>query len=167
MRADKKKRAYTIYSLVRTLFDEAALAALVLWLLPGVGINFPVWLLIVFMVAWAVYSYFTSRLVGKLIGRAAAVGPEALIGVKCITTTPLFPDGYVRVGTELWRAYSIAGDIDIGAEVVIVAINRLTLLVEPSTDTGFDDGQNIELTTEVGCAQNEGQSSREPQPREN
>ncbi len=135
MQADKKKRAYTIYSLVRTLFDEAALAALVLWLLPGVGINIPVWLLVVFMVAWAVYSYFTSRLVGKLIGRTAAVGPEALIGVKCITTTPLFPDGYVRVGTELWRACSIAGDIDAGVEVVTVGMKGLTLFVTPSIDT--------------------------------
>lgn len=151
MPADKKKRAYTIYSLVRTLFDEAALAALVLWLLPGVGINFPVWLLIVFMVAWAVYSYFTSRLVGKLIGRVAAVGPETLIGVKCITTTPLFPDGYVRVGTELWRAHSIAGDIKTGAEAVIVGINRLTLLVKLSTDTSFDEGQRITLKTDVSC----------------
>ncbi len=142
MPTDKKKRAYTIYSLVRTLFDEAALAALVLWLLPGVGINFPVWLLIVFMVAWAVYSYFTSRLVGKLIGRAAAVGPEALIGIKCITTTPLSPEGYVRVGTELWRACSMAEGIEIGTEVIIVGINRLTLLVKPSTDTSFDEGQH-------------------------
>jgi len=154
-----KKRAYTLYSLVRLLFDEAVLAAVVLWLLPGFGINFPVWLLIVFMVAWAVYSYFTSRLVEKLIGRAAAIGPEALIGVKCITTTPLFPDGYVRVGTELWRAHSIAGDIETGAEVLIVGINRLTLVVKPSTDTSFDEGQHTRLKTDASYAQNEATAS--------
>jgi hypothetical protein len=92
-----EKRAYTLYSLGRTLFEEAALAAVALWLLPGVGINFPAWLLILFMVAWAVYSYFTSRLVGKLVGRAAAVGPEALIGINCTTTTPgLFDYGRHR-----------------------------------------------------------------------
>ena len=155
-----KKRAYALYSLGRTLFEEAALAAVALWLLPGVGINFPLWLLILFMVAWAVYSCFTSRLVGKLIGRAAAVGPEALIGIKCTTTTRLFPDGYVRVGAELWRARSTAEDIEFGTEVVIVAINRLTLLVEPSTDTGFDEGQRIRLNTDVSYAQNEGRSNR-------
>ena len=42
-----KKRAYTLYSLVRLLFDEAILAAIVLWLLPAFGIRIPVWLLIV------------------------------------------------------------------------------------------------------------------------
>ena len=150
-----KKRAYALYSLVRLLFDEAVLVAVVLWLLPGLGINFPVWLLIVFTVAWALYSYFTSRLVEKLIGRAAAVGPEALIGVKCITTMPLSPGGYVRVGTELWRAHSIDGDIETGAKVVIVGINRLTLLVKPSTDTSFDEGQHSRLKTDASYAQNE------------
>jgi membrane protein implicated in regulation of membrane protease activity len=149
MPMDRKKRAYTLYSLVRTIFDDAVLAAIVLWLLPSFGINIPVWLLIVFMAVLAVYSYFTSRLVGKVMGRAAAVGNEALIGIKCTTTTPLLPDGYVRVGTELWRARSVSGDIDVEAEVVIVGINRLMLLVKLSKDTSFDEGQRITLKTDV------------------
>ena len=139
MPVDKKKRAYTLYSLGRLLFDEAALVAVVLWLLPGFGINIPLWFLIVFMVIWAVYSYLTSKLVAKVIGRAAAVGPETLIGVKCTTTTPLLPNGYVRVGTELWQARSIVGDIETGTEVIIVNINRLTLIVRPSIDTILDE----------------------------
>jgi len=148
MTADRKKKAYTLYSLVRLLFDEAALVAVVLLLLPRFGINIPVWLLIVFMVAWAVYSCLTSRLVAKVIGRAAAVGPETLIGASGNTTTPLSPDGYVRVGTELWQAHSVSGDIEIGARVVVVGINRLTLLVKPSMDT-FDEGRNSRLETDL------------------
>ena len=147
---DRKKRAYTLYSLVRLLFDEAILAVVLLWILPGLGINIPVWLLVVVMVAWAIYSCVTSSLVGRVIGRATAVGPEALIGVKGTTTTPLSPDGCMRVGTELWRACSIAGDIDVGAEVIIVGINRLTLLVRPSTDTS-DEGRNSRLETDLSC----------------
>ena len=166
MPADKKKRAYTLYSLVRLLFDEAVLAALVLWLLPRFGINISIWLLIVFMAAWAVYSCLTSMPVGRVIARASAVGPEAPIGVKCTTTTRLLPDGYVRVGTELWRARSVSGDIDIEAEVVIVGIKRLTLFVKPSTDTSFDEGRHIRLKTDMNCAQNECHSNRKPQPRE-
>ncbi len=150
MPVDKKKRTYTLYSLGRLLFDEAALVAVVLWLLPRFGINVPVWLLIVFVVAWAIYSCLTSRLVERVIGRAAAVGPEVLIGVKCTTTTPLLPDGYVRVGTELWQARSMTGDIETGAEVIIANINRLTLLVRPSTDT-FDEGRNSSLETDLSC----------------
>jgi len=161
MTADRKKKAYTLYSLVRLLFDEAILAVVLLWILPGLGINIPVWLLIGVMVAWAVYSCVTSSLVAKVIGRAAAVGPETLIGAKCTTTTPLSPGGYVRVGTELWQAHSVSGDIEIGAKVVVVGINRLTLLVKPSMDT-FDEGQHFRLKSEVSCAQNEDHSSTKP-----
>jgi membrane-bound ClpP family serine protease len=141
MPVDKKKRAYSLYSLGRLLFDEAALAAVAFWVLPRFNISIPLWLIIVFMVAWAVYSYFISRLVARVMGKATAVGPEALIGVRCITTTSLFPDGYVQVGTELWRARSMAGDIETGAEVVIVGINRLTLLVKPSEDTALTEAK--------------------------
>jgi membrane-bound ClpP family serine protease len=167
MPADKQKRAYTLYSLVRLLFDEAVLAAVVLWIMPGVGINVPLWLLILFMVAWAVYSCLTSGLVAKVISKVAAVGPEVLIGIECTTTTPLQPDGYVWVGTELWRARSVSGNIDVEAEVVIVGVKRLTLLVKTSTDTSFDEGRHIRLMTDMNCAQNECHSNRKPQPREN
>ncbi len=142
MPTNRKKRGYKLYSLGRLVFDEAALVAVVLWLLPGFGIDISIWLLIVFMAAWAVYSCLTSMLVGKVIVRESAVGPETLIGVKCRTTTPLSPEGYVRVGTELWRACSMAGDVETGAELVIVGINRLTLLVKPSTGTSFEEGQH-------------------------
>ncbi len=103
-----KKRAYTLYSLGRALFEEAALAA--------VG------------------------------------GTEAQIGIKCTTTTPLFPDDYVRVGTKLWQAHSIAGDIETRVEAVIVGISRLTLLVKLSTDTSFDEGRNSRLETDLALA---------------
>lgn len=150
MPMDRKKRAYTLYSLVRLLFDEAILAVVLLWILPGLGINIPVWLLIGVMVAWAIYSCVTSSLVGRVIGRAAAVGTETLIGASGNTTTPLSPDGYVRVGTELWQAHSVSGDMEIGAKVVVVGINRLTLFVRPSTDT-FDEGRNSRLETDLSC----------------
>ncbi|MDP2932214.1 MAG: NfeD family protein [Chloroflexota bacterium] len=154
----KKKSAYTLYSLVRTLFDEAALAALGLWLLPRLGVNVPVWFLAAFMVAWAVYSLLTSRLVAKVVDRAAAVGAETLIGVKCTTITPLSPYGYVRVGSELWRACAIAGDIYAGAEVVIEGINGLTLLVKPSMEVSFDEAAHTSSETGMSCAQNKGSS---------
>jgi membrane-bound ClpP family serine protease len=150
MQVDKKKRAYTLYSLGRLLFDEAILAVVLLWILPGLGINIPVWLLIGVMVAWAIYSFVISSLVGKVIVKADAVGTEILIGASGDTTTPLSPDGYVRVGAEHWQAHSVSGDIEIEAKVVVVGIKRLTLLVKPSVDT-FDEVRNSRL--EMGLRQ--------------
>ena len=150
MPVDKKIKAYTLYSFVRFLVEEVILVVTLSWFLPRVGINIPLWLIIVLMEAWAAYSYLTSRLAAKVIGREVTVGAETLIGVKCTTTTPLLPDGYVRVGNELWQARSMAGDIETGAEVIIVNINRLTLIVKPSTDT-FDEGRNSKLETDLSC----------------
>ena len=139
MPVDKKIKAYTLYSFIRFLVEEVILAVTLSWFLPRLGINIPLWLIIVLMEAWAIYSYLTSKLVAKVIDRPAAVGPEALLGVKGITTTLLSPDGCVRVGSELWQAHSMAGDIETGTEVVILGVDRLTLLVKPTTDTILDE----------------------------
>lgn len=127
----KRKRAFALYSLVTTLTEEAVLVAVVLWVLPSFGINIPLWLLVAFTVAWGVWSYLMFRLGLTVIGKVPVVGAEALIGVRCRTTAPLSPDGYVRVGGELWLAHSMAGNVGEGSEVVIVDVKGLTLLVTP------------------------------------
>jgi membrane-bound ClpP family serine protease len=131
------KRAYSLYSWGRLIIDETIILAVSLWVLPRFGIDIQVWLIILSMGGWAVYSFFISSLVTKVIGRVALVGPETIIGLKGTTTTPLIPDGYVRINTELWQAHSTSGDIEIGTEVVILNVSRLTLLVRPYIAT-FD-----------------------------
>ncbi len=138
MRTDKKRRGYTLYSLVTTLIEEAALAAVVLWVLPHFGIKIPLWLLIVLVMAWGIYSYLSFRLGKKALSKAPAVGTEAMIGLRCKATTPLSPSGYVLVGSELWAAHSVAGNVSPGTEMVITEIKGLTVFVRPlsSVDSG-------------------------------
>jgi membrane-bound ClpP family serine protease len=125
-------KTYTYYSVTMFLVEELILAFILSWFLPSFDINIPLWLVLILMEAWAAYSYLTSNLVTRVINKQVSVGREALIGVKGTTTTPLCPDGYARVGAELWRARSMSGDIDPGEEVLIVRVDRLTLLVKPS-----------------------------------
>ena len=138
----KNKRSFELFCLVTTIIEELVLVAVLLWLLPQFGINIPIWLFIALVLTWAGWSYLTYRLGKSAIGRPPAVGPEAMVGTICQTTTPLCPKGYVQSGTELWRAYSIAGDIDAGVEVVIVGIKGLTLFVMLSSDTGTNKPLN-------------------------
>lgn len=130
----RQKRAYTLYSLVITIVQEAAIVAAALFLLPRFGIHIPIWLLATVMALWAVYSYFSFTWGRRAIGQTPAVGLETMIGTKCRTVEPLSPNGYVRVGAELWQARSITGNIDPGTEVVILDVNGLTLVVKPSVD---------------------------------
>lgn len=131
----KKIRSFALFCLVTTVIEEAVLIAVLLWLLPRFGISIPIWLFVVLVLAWVAWSYLTYRLGERVIAKTPAVGPETMVGVMCRTTTPLCPVGYVQAGSELWRACSIAGDIDAGVEVVIIGMKGLTLFVTPSIDT--------------------------------
>ena len=97
-------------------------------------INLPVWLLILLVLVMVIYDYMTYVLGKRALVKTPVVGDETMVGIKCRTTTPLRPDGYVRVGSELWRARSISGDIDEDTEVIIESRKELTFLVVLSPD---------------------------------
>jgi membrane protein implicated in regulation of membrane protease activity len=63
--------------------------------------------------------------------RAALVGTEALIGRAAIVSAECRPDGQVRVAGELWQARCEPG-ADVGDEVIVRALEGLTLVVERS-----------------------------------
>jgi membrane-bound serine protease (ClpP class) len=63
--------------------------------------------------------------------RTPVAGVEALVGAVAVATTPLDPEGRVRVNGELWQARS-EQPADTGERVVIRAVEpNLTLLVAP------------------------------------
>ncbi len=124
-----KHRGYTVYSVITTLLEELALAAVVLWLLPRWGINIPLWGLILMMAALGACDYITYRLGKKALDKKPIITPD--VGSKCQVATPLTPKGYVRVNGELWQAKSSSA-VDAGEEVVVVGIERMTLVVSPA-----------------------------------
>jgi membrane-bound serine protease (ClpP class) len=62
--------------------------------------------------------------------RKAVVGVEALIGKRALVAVDCRPVGQVRVVGELWQARCDAG-ADAGEEVIVRALDGLTLVVEP------------------------------------
>jgi len=126
-----RRKGYIVYSIVTGLLEEAALAAVVLWLLPLLGVNIPIWGLILLMVGYGVKEGITYRIGARALQRKPVVSSEAMVGCYGRATMPLAPDGYVRVAGELWRALSTGPNIDGGDEVVVVEVKRLTLFVAP------------------------------------
>ena len=59
------------------------------------------------------------------------VGAETLIGRSAIVAAECRPTGQVRIGGELWQARCEPG-AEIGEEVIVRALEGLTLVVEPS-----------------------------------
>jgi membrane-bound serine protease (ClpP class) len=127
-----RSKTYVIFSVTTGLLEELALAAIVFWLLPGFGINIPLWALVILMVALGVYNYIGYTLGRKALLKRPMLSPEAIIGSRCQATTPLAPEGYVRVAGELWRASS-SSTVGPGESVVIVGIKGMTLLVSPAS----------------------------------
>jgi membrane-bound ClpP family serine protease len=127
-----KHKRYVAYSITMSLAEEAVLAAAVLWVLPELGIDIPLWGLILMMFALGAYEYISYRIGKQTLDKKPVVSPD--IGSQGVTTTQLTPRGYVKVGSELWRAASTRSDIDEGREVVITGVEGLTLLVAPQED---------------------------------
>jgi membrane protein implicated in regulation of membrane protease activity len=66
--------------------------------------------------------------------RTPVVGVEALVGAVAVATSPLEPDGRVRVDGELWQARSDPSATT-GQRVVIQAVEPdLTLRVRPENE---------------------------------
>lgn len=62
-------------------------------------------------------------------GHRRRVGPETLIGLTATVVTACHPSGQVRVRGEIWHARCEQG-ADAGDEVVVRAVDGLTLVVE-------------------------------------
>jgi len=123
-----KHRRFTALAITTSLLEEAALVAVVLWLLPRVAINIPLWGLIIMMIALGVYNYINYRLGKKALIKKPMISPD--IGSRGRTTTPVSPKGYVRINGELWQASSNS-TIDAGEEIAVVGIEGMTLLISP------------------------------------
>lgn len=134
-------RGRLIFAIISTLLEEAAIAVIVLWGLPQVGIQIPLWGLIIIMVAWITYSIITFRLGTRALRRKQVAGLPNMIGTKGKVVSPLTPEGLVRIKGELWVARSATGELKPGGEIIVVGQERLKLVVRESGTTS-----NIEVT---------------------
>jgi membrane-bound ClpP family serine protease len=134
MRFGKAKKNFAFLHFFTTTTEEAVLVVIMLVILPRLGVVIPFWLVGIFIFVWAAWSYLAYRLSVNTINKIPVVGAEALVGVRCRTTTPLAPMGYVKVGSELWQAYLLDGEINSDVEVIIIEVKGLTLLVKKTSD---------------------------------
>lgn len=121
-----------ILAIISTLLEEAAIAVIVLWGLPRVGIQIPPWGLAIIMLAWIVFSIITFRLGTRALIRKEVAGLPNMIGTKGKVVSSLTPEGLVRIKGELWVAKSTTGEMKPGSEVIVVAQERLKLVVRES-----------------------------------
>ena len=120
-----------VLAIITTLIEEAALAAVFLVGLPELGIETPLWLLIVVMAAWVTLAVFAYRMGSRALKKKPLMGLPSVVGGRGTVVRALEPEGLIRIGNELWTARTGGETIDVGEEVVVVGQDRTRLIVRP------------------------------------
>ena len=121
-----------VLAVISTLLEEAALVVIVLVGLPELGIQIPLAVLIVLMVAWAAVAVVVYQAGSYALRRKPVAGLGTMVGSKGRVVKPLEPEGLVRIGAELWRAKSDGMEIAVGDDVVVIKKDGSKLIVHPS-----------------------------------
>jgi membrane-bound serine protease (ClpP class) len=118
-----------IIAIVTTALEEAAIAVIVLWLLPKFDIHLPLFVLVIIMLAWAGFAVFTYRMGSRALRKKPESGLSDMLGMRGEVVKRLDPEGMVRIKGELWKAKSAGRKIETGEEVTVVGQKGLKLIV--------------------------------------
>jgi membrane-bound ClpP family serine protease len=118
-----------IIAIVTTLMEEAALAAIVLWGLPALGVSLHVGVLIALMAALAAFAVTTYRMGSRALRRKPVVGLPSMVGARGKAVSELAPEGMVRIKGELWESWVEGRKISAGVRVVVVGQEGFKLIV--------------------------------------
>ena len=89
----------------------------------------PFWACGVVLVLWIVKDALLYPLLKNSYETNVPTGSERLIGSTGVVTQRLNPEGYIKVGAELWQARSSAV-IDTGESVTVERSEAMILIVE-------------------------------------
>jgi membrane protein implicated in regulation of membrane protease activity len=120
---------YTLFQIPDLILLGLALAVAVhLWAFPV----FAAYGLVAAWIAKDVVMYPILRIAYEAGGMS---GVDAIHGALGVVTQALVPSGYVRLGSERWKAELASGSqvVSVGSAIRVVELRGLTLIVEPVT----------------------------------
>jgi membrane protein implicated in regulation of membrane protease activity len=132
MRAGFKGRTllrYTLFQIPDLILLSLGLAAAVRWW------NLPVLAAYALVGLWIAKDIVMFPIVRIAYESHSSSGVEGIRGALGVVTQALGPVGYVRLGSERWRAELLDrdGSASEGSAVRVVEVRGLTLVVEPVT----------------------------------
>ena len=127
-----------IWKIFTSLLEQAVLVAVVLWGLPLIDINLPLWVLAPASVVLQAYNVFSYRKSIHALRAQPIAGMSNMIGTQGETVSTLTPEGFVRIRGELWAATAINGNIINGRSVTVVEQSGLKLVVREIDTPEYD-----------------------------
>ncbi|MDD4860222.1 MAG: NfeD family protein [Dehalococcoidales bacterium] len=116
-------------AIITTAVEETALVLAWRWVLPYLGIMIPLPVLITVMLGWAGFAVLTYVLGTRALKKKELAGLPSMNGCIARVIEPLKPQGMVKIGSELWGAESLEGDVNEGENVTVENQEGLKLFV--------------------------------------
>ena len=134
MTAGPKNRTvarYMLFQIPDLILLSLGLAAAVRWW------GLPVFAAYGLVALWIVKDVIMYPIVRVAYESGGSSGVDAIHGSLGVVTKLLGPSGYVRLGSELWKAElaSGSGPVPVGSAIRVVEVRGLTLVVEPVTSS--------------------------------
>ena len=136
-------RSFLIWRIFTSTLEQAALTAIVLWGLPGIGVDLPTWLLVPTSIALAIWNVYTYRKAAQALRVPPVAGLTDMEGSRGEVVGRLHPAGHIRIRGELWSAESESGELGRGDKVVVVRQDGLKLTVREVGRGGVQGDQGM------------------------
>ena len=139
----------TLLIVLFLLVDEVVVVLIVFFVLRNLGVNLPLWVLILLLVGVAAFSMIFYRFIAPVLKKKPLTGRETMIGLEGKAVTPLTPEGFIKVRGEFWKASSTDDTaINNDEEVTVVGLEGLKLLVRCKNDADGGEARGEEEAVE-------------------
>jgi membrane protein implicated in regulation of membrane protease activity len=122
-------KARLIITIITNLLYEVAIVFGIIWLLPKMGIKVPWWVTLICVVVFALYAAVCFEIGNRTLRRKPVSGFTDMTGYQGVVTSPLKPDGYIKIEGEIWAAEVEKGLLEAGSKVEVIGQKGLKLVV--------------------------------------
>ncbi|ASJ13023.1 NfeD family protein [Thermococcus thioreducens] len=127
----KRIKAGNLLKLLALMADEVIVGIFIFLILPGVGIEIPLWAGLPLMLLLLAKDFLIAPFVlGGGADKRPETGPESLMGRTALVVEDLSPEGVVKIDGELWKARCLNGTAKAGEGVRVVSVRGTKVLVE-------------------------------------
>ena len=138
-----------IMTIFTNLVYEAIIVALLIWGLPRLGIHIPLYGIILICVAFLIYAVVLFIIGDRTLRKKPLPGFTTMVGLEGQVVSRLAPEGAVRIEGELWNARAENGNVEGGAEVIVVRQYGLKLVVRQKQPDKAGKPENQSLSPHI------------------
>ena len=123
------RRGRLIVAILTSLLDEALIIAVILWGLPRLGVQIPLYVTILVCLGFGLFAFLIYIMGSCASLKQPVKGFTDLVEMQGQVVVRLNPEGTVKIAGELWDARSENGDIEVGTRVEVVSQKGYKLIV--------------------------------------